>query len=65
MVHYLWLLIFSILISICLTKDDVQLTSTNNNFMSMIAGFTARIQCSLYICGNNDRFPNPIVNVFF
>uniref|UniRef100_A0A7E5A1B9 Ig-like domain-containing protein n=1 Tax=Panagrellus redivivus TaxID=6233 RepID=A0A7E5A1B9_PANRE len=30
--------------------SDVQLTTTNNNYMSMIAGFTARFQCTIYRC---------------
>jgi hypothetical protein len=30
--------------------NDVQLTSTNQNYMSLIAGFTARFQCSIYRC---------------
>lgn len=34
-----------------LHNRDIQLTSTVNNFMSMISGFTARMQCSLYTCG--------------
>ena len=64
MLYFLYLLLsllncFSLIF--CLPKDNVQLTTTNNNFMSMIAGFTARMQCSLYRCGNSDRFPNPIM----
>ncbi|KAI6175967.1 hypothetical protein M3Y97_00747900 [Aphelenchoides bicaudatus] len=30
--------------------DSVQLMSTNDNFMSVISGFTVRLQCSVYRC---------------
>lgn len=29
---------------------NYQLTSTNDNYLSLVAGFTARMQCSIYRC---------------
>ncbi|CAD5226867.1 unnamed protein product [Bursaphelenchus xylophilus] len=39
--------IFLLLVLQCL---GYQLTSTNDNYLSLVAGFTARMQCSVYRC---------------
>lgn len=33
--------------------DSIQLMSSNENFMSVIAGFTVRLQCSIFKCGTD------------
>ncbi|CAD5219798.1 unnamed protein product [Bursaphelenchus okinawaensis] len=35
-----------------------QLTSTNDNYLSLVAGFTARMQCSVYRCNE----PRPVIS---
>lgn len=64
-----FLIFFVIIFNLfCINKafnKNVQLMTTSNNFMSMISGFTARIQCSLYACGLKSTNDFPSVNLFF
>ncbi|KAI1732404.1 DB module domain-containing protein [Ditylenchus destructor] len=45
-------------------NNNVQLTTTSNNFMSLVAGFTARMQCSLYRCTTKGQ-SYPSINVMW
>lgn len=41
-------------------NKNIQLMTTNNNFMSLISGFTSQMHCSLYTCelNSNNSFPS-------
>lgn len=56
---FFWIWVSFLLIKIGLSTNDVQLTTTNQNHMSMIAGFTARFQCTIYRCS----FDSPTVSL--
>lgn len=59
----LLLLRFLVCVSIVLAArgEEEQLITSNSNFLSLIAGFTARIQCTLYKCGNRQEHREAIV----
>lgn len=55
------LLLWNIWPFLCFAADSVQLMSTNENFMSVIAGFTVRLQCSVHRCGSEQ----PTVKILY